>query len=326
MAVAGALLATAWLSLETDREGLLEVGKLLGLRSRTRPRISPLEALARLARAVHRRGDRRSERVPRQRAHRHAPLVGARLLGPRALEAAPTASGTCTRRERPSIASSTPSWPASLLLSIFAFTATVSLLIGDSSTALGRPRARRWGRLPGDRRDGLGPVDAAADGCLRPRRAARLALSVAGRGETVAKAGPSARPRCPCRCRRRRSIDVWGASRRRRSSTGGVGTSTTRSTSRSTVRYVWSSNYDGIDFPKEETVVLRIRAPKRVGVLAGDDARRVHGLRVGGEAEGDRARAGPFSFPGYPWQRIESQFGAGAVRSVVAAPFDPLLA
>jgi transglutaminase-like putative cysteine protease len=30
-------------------------------------------------------------------------------------------------------------------------------------------------------------------------------------------------------------------------------------------------------------------------------------------------------FPGYPWQRIESRFGAGAVRDVVAAQFDPLL-
>ncbi len=28
------------------------------------------------------------------------------------------------------------------------------------------------------------------------------------------------------------------------------------------VRYVWSSNYQGITFPKKATVVLRIQAPK----------------------------------------------------------------
>ena len=47
------------------------------------------------------------------------------------------------------------------------------------------------------------------------------------------------------------------------------------------VEYIWKANYDGIDFPKERTRVFTVQAPARARLLAGDDARRLHGRPLG---------------------------------------------
>ena len=59
------------------------------------------------------------------------------------------------------------------------------------------------------------------------------------------------------------------------------------------VRYVWSSNYTGIKFPKEPTVVLRIEAPKRNLYWRATTLERVHrgGLERGSEPGAGRDRA-----------------------------------
>ena len=58
----------------------------------------------------------------------------------------------------------------------------------------------------------------------------------------------------------------------------------------SDVRFVWDSNYEGISFPNEKTVVLRVEGPDHLELLANDDARPVRGRSLA--AEPLLARAG----------------------------------
>ena len=50
------------------------------------------------------------------------------------------------------------------------------------------------------------------------------------------------------------------------------------------VDYVWNANYQGIAFPEKQTTVLRIKVGAQArALLAGDDARRLHGPDLGRE-------------------------------------------
>ncbi len=319
VAIAGALLASAWLSLETEREGLLEVGKVLGLAlvpavaflvwRRWLVSIVLLAVVSITALSV-------SFDVPLTDMHPWSdrdfwgPVFAAGADGFRDMYEART---PFDRLEHPELA-------GLLLLAIFAFMAAVSLLVTT--------RQRLWASLLLVAGVAFPVTVAMASGRSTPLRTGAFVL-----GALLVLLFLSREGERPFR----KLIPALGLGAL--VVAAAVGASTSGAVAKDAfvdwrhwdfydalddpvaVRYVWTSNYDGIVFPKDETVVLRIKAPKRSVFWRATTLDEYTGYSWE-EVQMDRD---PAQLPGYPWQQIESRFGAGAVRDVGAAAFDPLV-
>lgn len=320
MAMAGALIATGWLSLESEREGLVEVGKVLGLA------LVPALALLVWKRWLVSIVLLVVVSIVALSVTLDVPLTDMRPWSDRDFWGPVSAAGADAFRDMyeartPFDRLEHPQLAGLLLLAIFGFAATVFLLVTT--------RQRIWAGLVLVAGVAFPVTVAMASGVSTPLRTGAFVLAAILALLFLSREGE--RP-----LRKLVPAVVLGAV-----VVGvAVGASSSGAVSKEAfvdwrrwdfydalddpvaVRYVWSSNYNGIDFPKDETVVLRIRAPKRSVFWRATTLDEYTGYSWE-ETPMDRFAA--VSLPGYPWQVIQSQFGAGAVRSIRAAEFDPLL-
>ena len=255
-------IAVAWLRVEEPRIA----GSSARRRARSRSRRRSSRAAGSAPSAVPLRCGRRLDRV-RQRAV-GAPAVPRRAgLGPLPRPSEPGIAGFYASSSR----SSPPGAPRC--------TASCSPRSSASCSPSAARRRAAAGRRRG--RDGRGRR-LARDAHERARRAlGALALAAALSIPLVlrARSGPSLVAGVPAA-----AVVVAGAAvgssaatSRARSGArlGDMGLPRARRPRRPGVRFVWDSNYDGIEFPPKKTVVLSVEGPEQRALLARVDARPV---------------------------------------------------